>query len=76
MAISCSANYELKKDIGSTYNDIVNNFKTQFSTKKNVDDIDQIAGATKQNKIFKKLTKAALSNAENGDTNRALFDAR
>lgn len=70
------ANEELKKDTGSTYNDIVNNFKTQFSAKKNVDDIDQIAGATKQNKIFKKLTKAALSNAEKGDTTRALFDAR
>ncbi|MGL5054515.1 MAG: hypothetical protein ACRC54_02355 [Fusobacteriaceae bacterium] len=70
------ANEELKKDTGSTYSDIVNNFKTQFSAKKNVNDIDQIAGATKQNKIFKNLTKAALINAEKGDTNRSLFDAR
>ncbi len=70
------ANQELKKDTGSTYPDMVNNFKSQFNAKKNVDDIDQIAGATKQNKIFKKLTKAALSNAEKGDTTRALFDAR
>ena len=48
----------------------------QFMTKKNVSDIDEIAGATKQNKIFKNLTKAALDNAEKGDTTRAIFDAR
>ena len=44
--------------------------------KKNISDIDEIAGATKQNKIFKNLTKAALDNAEKGDTTRAIFDAR
>lgn len=71
-----SANEQLKKDIGTTYPEIVRNFKNQFMAKKNVSDIDEIAGATKQNKIFKNLTKAALDNAEKGDTTRAIFDAR
>lgn len=70
------ANEQLKKDIGTTYPEIVKNFKNQFMAKKNVSDIDEIAGATKQNKIFKNLTKAALDNAEKGDTTRAIFDAR
>lgn len=61
-------NKNLKKDIGVTYPQIASDFESQFMAKKDLKDIDAIAGATSFYKTFKMLTNSALEAAEKGET--------
>lgn len=65
-------NEKLKKSTNYNFKELSSYYKEKLLEKKSPDLVDSIAGATTILKRYKNLTKAALKNAEKGDTNRVI----